>query len=554
MELEKLIEKYAVKNALEYEGECNPSSVLGKVLSENPDLREKVKEVKKEVEEISRKINSLEIKEQEKLAEKYEYESEKKEEKGLPDLPNAEEGEVVMRMAPFPSGMLHLGNARMAILNDEYVKKYNGKLLLVLDDTAGSKKKKPTEEAYKGIPEDLKWLGVDFDDVIYKSDRMELFYEYAEKFLKEGWAYVCTCKAKKLREFREKGKECEHRDQSSEKNLELWEKMLEGDLKEGEAVVRLKTDMKHKDPAFRDRVLLRISELNHPRVGREYRVWPMLEFSWAVDDHELRMTHILRGRDLVMEDKMERYMWNLLDWEEPEILHHGLFSIKGVKMSSSESKKKINSGEYSSWEDPRTWSLRSLKKRGFEPQAIRKFILELGMSENDITVPTEALYKHNRDLIEEKANRYFFVPDPVEIKIEGSREKTAELPVHPDFEERGYRKLEGGERLLIPEKDLQDGFIRLKGLFNIKLEDKQARFKGENYKEALDRNAPIVQWLPEDSIDCEVIMPDGRKIKGPAEKNILELSEGDVIQFIRFGFVKIDKISENKVKAYFTHK
>ena len=554
MELEDLIEKYAVKNAIKYDGECNPQSVLGKVLSENPDLRKEAKKVKSKVEELAEKINNMELEAQREIAQKYEYEEDKEEEKGLPDLPNAEEGNIVMRMAPFPSGLLHLGNARMAILNDEYVKKYDGKLILVLDDTAGSKEKKPTREAYEGIPEDLEWLGVDFDEIIYKSDRMDLFYEYAEKFLEKGWAYVCTCDAEKLRSYRKEGKECEHRDHSEEKNLELWRKMIEGDLKEGDAAVRLKTDMQYKDPAFRDRVLLRISESDHPRVGSKYRVWPMLEFSWAIDDHELGMTHILRGKDLVMEDKMERYMWDLLNWEEPEILHHGLFSIKGVKMSTSESRRKISSGEYNGWEDPRTWSLRALKKRGIRPEAIREFILELGMSENDITVPTEALYKHNRDIIDEKANRYFFVPDPKSIKLEGCPEKIAKLPLHPDFDERGERELQPGKNILIPRDDLQDGDIRLKGLYNVELKGDAAKFHSEDHNIALDENFSIIQWLPENSIDCEIVMPDGEKVEGKAEENLLELEEGDVIQFIRFGFVRLDEVSESKIKAYFTHK
>lgn len=555
MELENLIEKYAVENALKYNGECKTSSVLGKVLSKNPELKKRTKEVKNKVEEVSERVNSLELKEQEDIAEKYEYkEKEGKEEAELPDLPEAEEGKVVMRMAPFPSGLLHLGNARMAILNDEYTKKYDGKLILVLDDTAGSKEKMPVEEAYKGIPEDLEWLGVDFDEIIYKSDRIDLFYKYGEKFLREGWAYVCTCEAEKLREYRKKGEECSHRGQSPEKNLELWEKMLQGEFEEGEAVVRLKTDMKHKDPAFRDRVLLRISELDHPRVGKDYKVWPMLEFSWAIDDHELGITHVLRGKDLVMEDKMERFMWELLNWKEPEILHHGLFSIEGIKMSTSQSKKKINSGDYSGWEDPRTWSLRSLKKRGFEPEAIRNFVLELGMSENNITVPIDTLYKHNRDIIDEKANRYFFVPDPKKIKIEEAPEKTAKLSLHPDFEDRGFRELESNDELFIPKEDLDNGFLRFKGLFNAEIKGDKAIYKSGDHKKALKRNSPIIQWLPPNSIECKVIMPDGEKVKGLAERNLLNLEEGDIVQFVRFGFVRIDRIEDGEVKAYFTHK
>ncbi len=293
MELEELARKHALKNAVEYGGECDPGAVIGKLMSEVDEEPGKVQEV---VGKVVEEVNSLGPEDQMEELEGYEYEEEEDEE-GLPELPNAGE-EVVMRMAPFPSGMLHVGNARMAVLNDEYVKKDGGKLYLVIDDTAGSDEKKPVEEAYEEIPRDLEWLGVDFDEVVYKSDRMEKFYEYGEKFLENDWAYVCECDAETLRQNRKDGKACEHRGRTPEENLERWEKMLEGELGEGDAVVRLKTDMQHEDPAFRDRVLLRISDIDHPRVGNSYHVWPMLEFSWAIDDHLLGMTHILRGKDL----------------------------------------------------------------------------------------------------------------------------------------------------------------------------------------------------------------------------------------------------------------
>lgn len=560
MNLESLIEKYCVKNAIKYDGECNPKSVVGKVLEENKQLRDKPKEVNKKVKKIAEQINQLSLKEQQDMASNYEYQEKKEEDDSLPELPNAEEGEVVMRLAPYPSGPLHIGHARMVLLNDEYVKRYNGKLLLVIDDTAGSKEKRPTEKAYDMIPEDLKNLGVEFDEIVYKSDRMDIYYKYGRKFLKKGWAYVCECESEKLREKRRKGEECEHRDQSVEENLEKWEKMLDGTYNEGEAAVRLKTDMKDPDPAFRDRVLLRISEMNHPRVGNEYRVWPMLEFSWAIDDHLLEMTHILRGKDLRMEDKMERYMWDLLGWGQPEILHHGLLNIKGISFSSSKAAKKIRQGTYQDWNDPRTWSIKSLLARGIKPEAIRNFVLDFGLSDNNITVPLKTLYQNNRSVIDQEANRYFFVPDPVKVEIRNlPRDFKAEIPLHPDDPERGNRVIDvkagkkGTVNLFLPKDDIENGFVRLKHLFNIKLEGKSGVYISQNHEEAVEKEANIVQWLPEESLDCEITMTDNTKKRGKCEKNLKGLKGEKIIQFERFGFCNV-KQKENEIKGRYAHK
>jgi glutamyl-tRNA synthetase len=394
----------------------------------------------------------------------------------LNPLPNVK-GKVIMRMAPFPSGPLHIGNSRMAILNDEYVKRYKGELILAIDDTIGSEDKIPVKEAYEMIENGLKWLGIKWNKTIYKSDRLEIFYEHAEKLIKMNCAYVCECSSEKLRENRRKGIECECRKQDQKTNLKKWKDMLDGKYKEGEAVVRLKTDMKHKNPAFRDRVLLRISERAHPRVGNKYRVWPMLEFSWAIDDHLLGITHILRGKDLVMEDLMEEFIWNLFGWKHPVLLHYGLLSLEGFKLSKSKARKAINERLFTGWDDPRTWSLQSLQRRGIRSEAIRNFVLSFGMSLNDITVPDDVLYSENRKIVEPLANRYFVVIDPVEIKVENAPKiDIAEEPLHPDFPKRGKRKIRVNVSKIFISKDDFNKFkgkkIRLIGLFNILLDKK----------------------------------------------------------------------------------
>jgi glutamyl-tRNA synthetase len=554
--MKKLILKHALINALQHNGVANAQAVLGKVISERPDLKQKIKEVSEEVSKIVKMVNKWSIEKKREEFEKLEIKIEKKreEKKELPPLPNAEKYEkIVMRLAPFPSGPLHIGNARMAILNDEYVKRYNGRLLLVIDDTIGSEEKFIISEAYDLILDGLKWLGVKWDEIIYKSDRLEIFYKVAEEMIKKGLAYVCECNAETLKKNRAKGIECEHRKQNIEQNLEKWKKMLSGEYKEGEAVLRIKTDMKHPNPAFRDRVLARIVERKHPRVKNKFRVWPLLELSWAVDDHLLGITHILRGKDLIIEDMMEEFIWEKLGWKKPEIIHYGLLNIKGLKLSKTQARKAIERKEYLGWDDPRTWSLQSLRKRGIQPEAIRKFILNMGLSLADVTVPAEILYAENRKIIDPLANRYFAVLNPIKISIKGAPKiNETEAPLHPDFPERGKRKIPvNTEKIYLEKEDFEkfkDKEVGLINLFTIKLKE-----KAEFLSEKIEFDTQKIQWVSEPNVKIKIIMPDGSIKEAIAEPSIKNIKEDDLIQFVRVGFLRCDKKDE-EIVLYFAHK
>ena len=542
LSLEELIRAFALKNALEHDGEARLSSVLGSVFSAREDARSMAGEVAKLAGGIIGEINSLSPEDQRSELEEASLPEQEKtvEQEGLPELPDATPGKVVMRLAPYPSGQIHIGHARMAILNDEYVKRYDGRLILVIDDTAGSAEKIPIKEAYEGIPRDLEWLGVGVDEIIYKSDRLETFYSYARRFLEEGWAYVCKCSVKELRANRASGRECECRSGSAEANLEDWEKMLSGGYAEGEAAVRLKTDMSHPDAAFRDRVLLRISERPHLRVGTRYRVWPMLEFSWAIDDHLLGITHVLRGKDLMMEDRMERYMWDLLGWPEPVIMHHGMLRIAGTRISSSECRRRIESGEYEGWDDPRTWTIGSLRARGIRSVAIRSFIVNSGLTLTDVQIPIDTLYSENRKIIDSEANRFNFVRDPVAIRVTGSPPvESASFRLHPDFEERGERSVPvDPSRICVDAGDFESmagRTVRLKDLYNVVLWE-NATYAGEDVVQEM----PKIQWVSEPRVESDIVMPDGSMIHGLSDPGVGELEVGSVLQFIRFGFCRLD--------------
>lgn len=551
---EESVRKFSLQNAILHCGKADVGAVTGKVMAEHPQLRKEAREVMPAIKTIVDEVNRMSVAEQRKLLESLAPEllvREKREkEHVLPPLPNPGD-DVVMRLAPFPSGPLHIGNARMVLLNDEYVKTYGGRLLLIFDDTMGSDYKPPVPESYELIESALEWLDVDVHEVHYKSDRLPIFYEWAEKLIVMGHAYVCHCDSQVLRKNREEGKECEHRKFSVEQNLDRWRLMLLKRFDEGEAVLRLKTDMKHRNPAFRDRVLFRISAREHPRAGNKYAVWPLLEFSWAVDDHLLGVTHILRGKDLIIEDEMERFLWKLFNVKGGEFIHYGMLRIKEMKLSKSKSRTEVMSKVYSGWDDPRTWSIQSLAKRGIKAEAVREFILSFGLSLTDIEVPAENLYSENRKLIDSEADRFFFVPNPKEIVIEGLPPglRAVEMPNHPTLKERGKRTMKVSSNVCISKEDfenLKGKEVRLKDFCNIIMSEKAKFTSREN------KDISKIQWVSE-GIKTRVVMPDGNVVEGVGEVNLRHAERGGIVQFERFGFVRLDKV-ENEVVAYFGHK
>jgi len=474
-------------------------------------------------------------------------------EKGLPELRNADD-DMVFRLAPYPSGALHIGNAKTYLLNALYAEKYNAKTILVMDDTIGSEEKHIAPEAYDLIEEAFKELGVMYDKpIIYKSDRLEIYYLHGEKLLLLDKAYVCRCPQEKLRDNRAKGIECSCRNLSVSEQLERWKEMFKG--KPGSAVMRLKTSMLDPNPAFRDRVLFKISDREHPRVGKKYRVWPTLEMSWAVDDSMLGITHILRGNDLAIESDMERFIWDIFGWKHPIIIHTGLIKIETseAKLSKSKAQKEVESGEFSGWDDPRTWSIQSLMRRGIRKEAIREFVSEIGLNRQDITVPIENLYAINRRLIDLEANRYFFVSNPIELNVKNAPAlNVVDMPIHPDKPEKKLVDIAPG-KIYISEDDFKGSHgkeIRLLHLYNMKLEKgKEAEFVSMENK-----NIPKVAWVSVPR-NAKVLMPNGKWMEGLVNENISDLKKGDMIQFEKFGFCRFDGINKKKeYEFWFAHK
>jgi len=544
---------YALENAIEH-GKTMANVVLPK-LFQHGLKKESIKDVISEINKVVSEVNSMSSEDKIKLIGNYKKFLKEKviKEKGLKELPNVRKNQkLVFRMAPFPSGPLHIGNTKTFLLNALYAEKYKGKILLVIDDTIGSEEKALILDAYHLIPEAFDYLKVKYKKpIIYKSDRLNIYYKYAEELIKKNKAYVCSCSQEALRENRAKKIECACRLLKVADNLERWKKMF--NARQGEYVLRIKTDMKHPNPAFRDRVLFRISEREHPRVGKKYKVWPLLEFSWAVDDYLLGITHAIRGKELMIEGEMQNYIWDIFKWKKTNFIYTGLVKLEGIagKLSKSKSQKEVLRGEYSGWDDPRTWSVQSLEKRGILQESLREFVENIGLNQNDVVAPVDDLYAINRRKLDSDSNRYFFVENPVELKIENFPDvKEIKVKVHP--EKPKLKTIELGKSIFVSNKDFNDfngKEVRLMHLFNVKL-DKKTRFT------SMENNPGIkkVHWVSQ-GVKTKVMMPSGAWAFGLAEKSIEKLKKGEIIQFERFGFCKYqgkDKLT-GEYEFWYTH-
>jgi glutamyl-tRNA synthetase len=575
-ELEELIRKFALLNAIKHDGKAQTGPVIGKVLAEKPELRTKVKEITALVNKIVDEVNNIPLNEQKRLVEEnwpQLFVREKiEEEKRLPPLPNVNKYQkVVTRFSPNPDCVLHLGSARAIVLSYEYARMYDGKFILRFEDT-DPKQKKPVLEFYDRIREDLAWLECKPDEEYIQSDRIPIYYEYAEKLLEGGNAYVCICQPQIFREKILAKKPCPCRELPPEDHMERWQRMLNGGYNEGEAVVRIKTDLNHPNPAVREWPALRIIDVEkfpHPRVGSKYRVWPLYNFACGLDDHLMGVTHIIRGKEHLTNMVRQEYMYRHLGWEYPEAIHYGRLKIVGAHLSKSKIVQGVREGIYKGWDDPRLATFAALRKRGITPGAIKRLIIDVGPKTSDVILSWENLYAYNRKILDPEVNRYFFVPNPIQLTVRGvPKTFTVKVRLHPEHPERGFREytirtFETSALFWISREDLKNltvgKAVRLMELFNVKIEKVEvyaveASFLSETYEDAKRMNAPLIHWVPiGEDMPCRVVMPDATIIEGVAEKACRSLKPNDIVQFERFGFVRIDRVEE-KILAYFAHK
>ncbi len=390
---EKTIRAYALKNAIHYGGKANQGAVISALFNEGLK-KEEVKEHIKKISEIVKQINSLSLEEQEKEFEKLKKEvSEREHREGLSELPNVPKAGVVMRFRPAPSGPMHVGHIISNMINSLYVKKYGGKFYVVIDDT---NPEETLAESYKNLKEDCGWIFGNVSEYFNASDRMKIYYEYAEKLIKRNSAYVCVCSQEEFKKFADEKKDCPCRKNSEKENLDKWEKMLDSKgYKEGEAVLRFKSNMQDSNPAMRDFPLARINLHKHPLQKNKYRVWPLMNLSVTADDIELKVTHIIRGKDHADNAKRQEMIYKSLGLEKkfPWTFFMGKIKFTDIILSKRKLNLAIKEGKYSGAEDARLPTVASLRKRGYKPEAFAKFAEQRGLTDVDKVISQKDFFE-----------------------------------------------------------------------------------------------------------------------------------------------------------------
>jgi|TARA_B100002003_G_C14135873_1_gene546297 glutamyl-tRNA synthetase len=559
MEIKKIIVKYALQNAVKYNGKADVKAVIGKVLGENPKLRKKAKDIIKDINKEIKEINKLSLDKQKETLEKLApemLEKKKQEEKDMFAFLEIREGEEVRTaFPPDPSKYPHIGHAKAIFLNNGLAKKYDGSFVLRFEDT---NPKIVEKEFYKVHLQDYAWLGIKIDKVEYASDFMDTFYEQAKKLIKKSHAYVCSCPQEEVKKNRFDGKECHCRLLMAQEQFKRFEEMFEA--KKGEFILRLKGYMQHQNTVMRDPTLMRIIDEKHPRTGKKYRVWPTYDFENAVMDGVEKITHRLRSKEFEMRNELQRHIQAALGFRETKIYEFARFNLEGVESSGRIIREGIKKKQLIGWDDPSLTTIAALRRRGFLPEAIRNFIMSTGITKAESTLTWEDLVSNNRKLLDAKCNRYFFVGDLKEIKIEKAPVQILELKLHPDFKERGFRNFKTKDNFYINKDDFKEfkdnQLYRLMDCLNFKKKKGKLIFDSIEHTKYKKHGKKIIHWIPKekDLVKTKILMPDKKIIKGLAEPAVKDLKINEVVQFQRFGFCRLDKKEKNKLMFWFTHK
>jgi len=556
-------------------GQANPKAILGRCFPVFPKIKQDIPKYSKIINEIVEKINQLNDEEQKSKALKLDPNFGQKKEKkkipkpdGLPTLHNTENG-VIVRIEPAPSGHLHLGHLFSVVANYETKKKFGGKFIVRLADT------NPDNihiENYNKVIEDIKWIcNGEIDEIVYQSDRIQLYHKYLRELIELEKAYVCECQGEDFKNFTDSSKPCPHAQIPYETQLEMYDKFMTGGYEPGEAVVRYRADITHKNPAMRSFGLARINKNNHARVGHAHTIWPTMHLVVALDDPLMGMTHVIRGKDHEVNMERQKLIHKDLGLKSPEYFHTGRMKFTDIILSKSKLTEKIESGEFEGWEDPRVPSLLSHKKRGYKAEAFRKFILSLGISKRDSKITKNEYYKgldyFNKQILEKTSDRYFSIIEPKEIEIENITEmdfKEFTIQKHPEDPAQGLRHIKTIKNYLIENKDFQKleigQTIRLMHFANFKITNKDEnkitlKYISKEYDKNLKLKANIHFVSKEENEKVTIISNDNKKIQTISEP-IEKYQIGDSIQYERYGFLRLDSVDEHtKEKTfYFTHK
>jgi len=559
-EIKQVAYKYAIKNAYEHDGKAQSGAVIGKAKALFPeaDLKEVAPLVAQIVTQVNKMHKDMLNAEYSKFsAEGWELKHIEKE-KTLPELEWVTPGvKLVTRVAPNPSGVMHFGHARPGVLTDEYVKKYGGKLILRFDDT-DPKVKTPMEGAEAEFKRDFDWLGIKFHEINRSSDRLNRYYEILEKLLSDGMAYVCSCESEEWRKLIWDKKACPCREKKPSEQLTLWKKMLAHEIKEEEAVVRIKTDLNNPDPSERDWWAAKVvDEINHtnPNVKNKH-VWPSYNLACAVDDHDMGINLIIRGQEHLTNADKQKFLFDHFNWTVPHNYFNGKISKLGdMVLSKSKIKVLMDKQGLTRDDDPRLATIKAFRRRGFVPGAIRKIILECGLSLKEVKLSADAIAAANKLFVGE-VNSYPFFEEAVPIEVYNLVSGEGDCYGEKVEFENGITKLFIDKKEVVKYKNnltkqaKNEIVLRFKKAFNAKITeitdfDAKARFisyaKTEN---------PVISWIDE-LIDVEITMNDGTIKRGFSSPSLLNAK--GIVHFDGLGYANIEAKENGKIEAIYSY-
>ena len=378
------------------------------------------------------------------------------------DLAEGVYDHVQTRFPPEPNGYLHIGHAKSILLNYGLAQKYNGKFNLRFDDTNPTKEK---TEFVESIMADVKWLGADFEDrLFFASNYFEKMYECAVFLIKKGKAFVCDLSAEQIREYRgdfnTPGKESPYRNRSIEENLRLFEEMKEGKYQDGEKVLRAKIDMASPNINMRDPVIYRVAHMHHHNTGDKWCIYPMYDFAHPIEDAVEHITHSICT--LEFEDHRPLYDWVVRECEfenPPRQIEFAKLYLTNVVTGKRYIKKLVEDGIVDGWDDPRLVSIAALRRRGYTPESIKRFVELVGVSKANSSVDYAMLEYCIREDLKLKKSRMMAVLDPVKLVIDNYPEgQVEELDVPNNLEnpELGSRKVPFSREVYIEREDFME--------------------------------------------------------------------------------------------------
>lgn len=506
---------------------------------------------------------------------------------------------IQTRFPPEPNGYLHIGHAKSLCLNFGVKEKYNGKCNLFLDDTNPSKEKEEFEQAIK---KDIEWLGFKWDKVTHASDYYEKIYEFAEKEIELGNAFVCDMSPEEISAARgtltEAGKESPYRNRSVEENLKLFREMREGKFADGEKCLRAKIDMASPNINMRDPVIYRILRETHYRTGDKWCIYPMYDFAHPICDYMQGVTHSLCT--LEFEDHRPLYDWvgiTLGFNPKPRQIEFARLNVTNLVMSKRYLKKLVEDGSVDGWDDPRMPTLTGLRNRGVPAEALKDFCGRIGISKANSEVQISYLEACIREYLNIHAERAMGVKNPVKLTItnypDGKREEI-DFEINPSEQVKRTRKVVFSKDLYIDADDFslnpppkyfrlkKDGYVRLKGAYIVRCDDVILNDDG-TVKEILCSYVPesksgddtsgikvkgVIQWVEEKTaVDTEIrtyahllkdeeysgqdfserMNKDSVKIfNGKVEPYIFENGADVEYQLIRTGYYKLLTLNNGK--------